>query len=136
MSESSKTAGAALAIMAAAALVVLAVVYGSISLYKGYWLFAQANANHQTKVIENGIGYQQAQVGVLNQQIANVEDLTTSMIGVTGTQLQADHAQRLGDARLACQAASQINTIPPDQRGWVHTNCLAGTLNPASPLEK
>jgi hypothetical protein len=99
----------------------------------GWWLGAQ-NAKHQTQITENGLGYQTAKTDDLNAQIANVLNLTTSMIGTSGSEYEALHAQRLGDARLACADASQITTIPADQQGWVTANCQDGTLNPASPL--
>lgn len=99
----------------------------------GWWLSARSAAN-QTKVVENGPGYQTAKTDDLNSQIANVLNLTTSMIGTVGSEYAALHAQRLGDARLACADASQITTIPADQQGWVTSNCTDGTLNPASPL--
>jgi hypothetical protein len=101
----------------------------------GWWLSARSAAN-QTKVIENGPGYQTAKTDDLNAQIANVLDLTTSMIGTSGSEYASLHAQRLGDARLACADAAQITSIPAGQQGWVSTNCLDGTLNPASPLLK
>jgi hypothetical protein len=101
----------------------------------GWWLSARSAAN-QTRVIENGPGYQTAKTDDLNAQIANVLDLTTSMIGTSGSEYDALHAQRLGDARLACADAAQITTIPADQRGWVAANCADGTPNPSSPLLK
>lgn len=100
------------------------------------WRLASQNAKHQTQITENGLGYQTAKTDDLNSQIANVLNTTTSMIGTEGGEYAALHAQRLGDARLACADASQITTIPGDQRGWVAANCSDGTLNPASPLLK
>jgi hypothetical protein len=90
--------------------------------------------NIQTHNIEKGQGYQQAKTDDLNAQIANVLNTTTAMTGTTGSQFDALHAQRLGDARLACADAAQITAIPAAQAAWVHANCEAGTLNPASPL--
>jgi hypothetical protein len=101
----------------------------------GWWLASQ-NAKHQTQIVQNGLGYQTGKTDDLNAQIANVLDITTSMIGTSGSEYEALHAQRLGDARLACADASQINSIPSDQQGWVNANCSDGTLNPASPLLK
>jgi hypothetical protein len=114
------------------------VLIGGVTLvcWKAGWWFAARSAANQTKVIENGPGYQTAKTDDLNSQIANVLDLTTSMIGTSGSEYAALHAQRLGDARLACADASQITTIPADQQGWVSANCTDGTLNPASPLLK
>jgi hypothetical protein len=104
--------------------------------WKVHWWFATRSAANQTKVIENGPGFQLAKTDDLNAQIANVLDLTTSMIGTSGSEYASLHAQRLGDARLACADAAQITSIPADQQGWVNVNCLDGTLNPASPLLK
>jgi hypothetical protein len=99
----------------------------------GWWLGAQ-NASHQTQIIEKGVGYQTSETDDLNRQIGNVLNVTTSMIGAAGAQYAALHAERLGDARLACADATQITVIPAGQAGWVRANCTDGTLNPASPL--
>jgi len=98
------------------------------------WWFKAHDATRQTQVTMDGLGYQTAETDDLNAQIANVVDTTTSMIGTSGAEYTALHAQRLGDARLACADASQITAIPADEAGWVTANCTAGTLNPASPL--
>lgn len=121
------------------AVIVTVIALGGIITLVGWrvgWWFTQQDAARQTHVTESGVGYQTAKTDDLNTQIANVLNVTTSMIGTTGSEYAALHAQRLGDARLACADASQITTIPSDQQGWVSSNCLDGTLNPASPLLK
>ena len=111
---------------------------GGITLigWQANWWFASRSAAHQTQITENGIGYQTARTDDLNQQVANVLGETTSMIGTSGAEYSALHAERLGFARLACADASQVNSVPADQQGWVAANCLSGTLNPASSLFK
>jgi hypothetical protein len=118
----------------AAVLVFIGIVIWAGSQF-GWWLNNQA-AQHQTHTITNGIGYQTGQITDLNQQIGNVTDLTTSMIGTSGITYAGFHAQRLGDAKLACADAIQIITIPAGDQGWVSQNCASGTVSSTSPLRK
>jgi hypothetical protein len=109
------------------------IIWGGSQL--GWWLNNQA-AQHQTRTIQNGIGYQTGQITDLDQQIGNVTDLTTSMIGTSGITYAGFHAQRLGDAKLACADAAQIISIPSGDQGWVSQNCQSGTVSATSPLRK
>lgn len=126
------TVGAFCAV-AAGVIVIAAIVIGG---WQANWWFTQQNINRTTTAIEHGQGYQTSKTDDLNQQIGNVLNTTVSMLGTSGSERAGLHAQRLGDARLACADVSQIVHVPADQAGWVKTNCLDGTLNPASPLLK
>ena len=101
------------------------------------WWFQQQDVNRQTKIIQNSDSNQVTLVQQLDTQIGNVSTATVQMDGVArGSQQWEDlHAQRLGFARLACMDAGQITIhVPASQSAWVSRNCLAGNLNPASPL--
>jgi predicted negative regulator of RcsB-dependent stress response len=102
------------------------------------WWFASHNVNRQTQLLHNSYSYQSAEQADLSQKITDVVTETTQMAGISDSSQQyADlHAQRLAEAGLACQDAAQITAIPAAETGWVSTNCLAGAVNPSSPLER
>jgi hypothetical protein len=102
------------------------------------WWFASHNINRQTTLIHDSNSYQQAEQADLTQKIADIYAETSQMAAVpAGSQQYADlHAQRLGEANLACADASQITAIPAAVAGWAASNCLAGAVSPSSPLEK
>jgi hypothetical protein len=103
------------------------------------WIWAKQDVNRSTQIIQGSNSNQVSLVNQLDTQIGNVLTATTQLAGLPkGSQQYADiHAQRLGFARLACTDADQITiTIPASQRAWIKVNCLDGTLNPASPLNK
>jgi len=119
-----------------AILILAALILGR---WRAGWWFAGQNVNRQTQIIQNSNSNQTALVQQVDTQIGNVLTATVQMDGVAkDSQQYADlHAQRLGFARLACADAAQVTIhMPASQVAWVAANCLAGTLNPASPLYK
>jgi predicted negative regulator of RcsB-dependent stress response len=118
------------------ALVVLSLL--AVGGWRAGWWFRDQNVNRQTQLLHGSYSYQSAEQADLSQKIADIAAETIQMAGVSPSSLQyADlHAQRLGEAQLACQDAAQITAIPAAETGWVRANCLAGAVNPSSPLEK
>jgi hypothetical protein len=90
-------------------------------------------------VIQNSDSNQRSLVSDLTAKIAQVETITVQMDAASGQQLADLHAQRLGVAGLACNDASQLSSSDVLGGGvpaWITANCLAGTVSPASSLEK
>lgn len=124
-----------MAVIAAVALVVLAVVYGSVSLYKGYWWLAQNNANHQNQVIQNGSSYQESLRSEITKKIGDVEQMTVQIENPAyRAEKQAIISSRSYAAQIVCGDAGQITGVRlrPQQDAWVLTNCEAGILKPTS----
>jgi hypothetical protein len=107
--------------------------------WQANWWFASHNINRQTQLIQNSDSNQRALVSDITAKIATVEQITVQMDGASGQQLADLHAQRLGVAGLACNDAAQLSSADVLGDGipaWIRANCLAGTVNPASALEK
>jgi len=119
----------------AGVVIVAGIVIGG---WQANWWFASHNVNRQTRLLHNSYSYQSAEQSDLAQKISDVLTETTQMAALSpASQQYADlHAQRLGEANLACADASQITAIPADETGWVRANCQAGSVSPSSPLEK
>lgn len=103
------------------------------------WWFAGHDINRQTNLIQNSDSNQRALVSDLTSKVASVEQITVQMDGASGLQLADLKAQRLGVANLACNDAAQLSSADVLGDGipaWVSANCLAGSVNPASALEK
>lgn len=141
--------GMTMAWFCAAIAAILIVIYGSVALYRGSWELTRANAarsyqlqklntDRQTQILHDSYSYQSATASDLTHKISDITDETTQMDGISPSSLQWSdlHAQRLGEAKLACADAVQLTRVPSAQAGWVRQNCLAGTVSPASPLEK
>lgn len=116
-------------------LLIAAIVVGGWQV--GWWFHTQ-NVNRQAHVLHDSYGYQSATAADLQQKIADILIETTQMSADSPTGISyADlHAQRLGEAQLACADASQLTAIPAAETGWVSSNCLAGAVSPSSPLER
>lgn len=115
-------------------LVIAGIVVGG---WRAGWWFANQNINRETQMIHNSYSYQSATQTDLNQKIAGIEAITTQMDAASGQQLADLHAQRLGEAQLACQDASQLTAdYLRGEQPWVSQNCMAGAVSPSSPLEK
>lgn len=116
------------------------ILIGALTLggWQAGWWFASHNVNRQTYLLHHSYSYQSSEQADLSQKIGDILSETTQMAAISqGSQQYADlHAQRLGEANLACQDAAQIDSIPAAESSWVSANCLAGSVNPSSPLEK
>jgi hypothetical protein len=123
--------GLIISVIAAAALAAL--IIGG---WQANWWFASHNATRQAHLIQSGVSNQESEEAQLTSGISSVLDITTQMSGASGQQLADLQAQRLGIAKVACQNASQITSIPAQQAGWVRQNCLDGTVNPSSSLNQ
>jgi hypothetical protein len=127
--------GAVLAIMAASAIVVLAIIYGAVSAYHGYWWLAQNNANHENQVIQNGSSYQESLRSEITKKIGDVEQMTVQIENPAyRAEKQAIISSRSYAAQIVCGDAGQITGVRlrPQQNAWVLKNCQDGTLKVTS----
>jgi hypothetical protein len=109
----------------------------TLGMWQAGWWFSNANINRQTQQIQNSDSNQRALVSDLTTKVGDVGSITVQMDAASGQQLADLHAQRIGEANIACQDAEQVNV--PLRQGlgaWVKSNCLAGTVSPGSSLRK
>jgi len=130
------------AVIGTVLLMTLGIIIAVMGSKAEFWVNTQ-NAKNQagvakinTQIQQNGIGFQEGQLSALQQQIGNIANLDTEMIGASNAMVTALHSQVLADARLGCTAASLVTSVPADEQGWVTQNCANGALSPTSPLYK
>jgi hypothetical protein len=87
------------------------------------WWFASHDVNRQNQLYQNSYGVQQADIGAMQNAIGAIASA-------------ADGAQANADAQEACGYAAKITIMPPADKGWVSTNCLAGAVAPGSQYAK
>jgi Spy/CpxP family protein refolding chaperone len=134
---------------AAALLVVLAVAYGCVAIYRGSWMLANANAkrsfalqqkntNRQNQIAVQGNANQQGQLAALDNDKQTITVIEVQQLPGTQGQFRKQLiAQILGTGGDACKAAAQITSMElGSDRSWVRQNCQGGSLSPTSSLYK
>jgi hypothetical protein len=120
-----------------AVLLLAAIVLGGWQL--GWW-FTYQNAHRQGRLINieshnirSSYGNQQTLRDQITQQVSNVLAITVQIAATPSlaSELKAQRAAVLG---ILCNDATQVvgDPLPADQASFVQTNCLDGTVNPAS----
>ncbi len=141
-------------------IVIIGLIVLGIGIWRLDWFIANANTtqeahllhnqqkveNARTRLQQESLGSQAADETDMTNQIASVDTLTAQMAAypagsaltcsTSASEWCALRGQRIAIARIACADAGKLTTIPPDQAGWVRQNCQAGTVSPASLLER
>ena len=133
--------------IAAGVLVVLAVVYGSVAIYRGSWDLANANAarsynlqqkntNRQAHIDHSNYGAQMGFQTAVEQNIAAAVGDVAQIAGAPDGAYLKVEAIDAGDK--ACYWANQLVPsalpIPAQMNSWIKANCSFGTLSLRSPI--
>ncbi len=132
------------AVIATVMVTALGIIIAVMGSKAEFWISTQQaqnsakNAQIGTKAVQNGVAFQDSEITVLQDRIADVVNVTIDMSGTSGTMYQDYSSERLADGNAACKAASFLTAIPSNEQTWVSSNCdlAAGQLAAMSPLYK
>jgi hypothetical protein len=120
-------------------LVVAIVIIGG---WKLNWWLANANANKQTQVTNEGVSNQSGIQTAISQKIDDIAGVNLSILQANAANepsvASALDSQRVRLVEEVCNLSAELSKggyANPATPRWVSLNCLAGTIRPGSPYD-